>query len=314
MSVAVIFTGQYRCFNKTSKNIKDFLLMPNNAKAFVYCETSHSQQDLKQDLERKWGAETIAACAAYRERPAEFHNIYKHLVGTKPAIQPCKFARVGFGQSYLWNSGSILEYYQYMKAFDLLSEYEKKIGEKFDIIVRSRLDIVYGQPLNLSSFFSCVDPQIMERIADPVKYIMNLGNETMSKYNRGNPAHYGHVCDLSGMNFDCPREILDHIQEASYIWTLGMNQVWIGRRDTMAKLHKLIYSYGDYDIGFKDGFNSETQFTQFCKAHNIKHFMYASSIDAKYSPFWGDQQYNRSLHQCLQSENMPREVIYAILR
>ena len=82
----------------------------------------------------------------------------------------------------------------------------------------------------------------------------------------------------------------------------------------MAKLHKLIYAYGDYDIGSKDGFNSETQFTQFCKAHNIKHFIYASDIDNKYGPFWSDQQYNRSLHKYLLSENMPRDMIYAILR
>lgn len=314
MSLAVIFTGQYRCFDKTSKNIKDFLLIPNNAKVFVYCETYRSKQDLKQDLERKWGGGVIGDCGVYKERPLEFHTIYKNLVATKPAIQPSKFARVGFGQSYLWNSGSILEYYQYMKAFELLSAYEKTNGVKFDIIVRSRLDIVYGQPLNISSFFNRVDSGILERIGSPEKYILNQGNKTMAKHNRGNPVHYGYVCDLSGMNFDSPREILNHIQGASYIWTLGINQVWIGRRDIMAKLHKLIYSYGDYDIGSKDGFNSETQFTQFCKAHNIKHFIYASNIDNKYGPFWSDQQYNRSLHKYLLSENMPRDMIYAILR
>ena len=314
MSVAVILTGQYRCFDKTSKNIKDFLLIPNNTKVFVYCETSRSKQDFKQDLERKWGGGVIGDCGVYKERLHEFHAIYKNLVATKPAIQPSKFARVGFGQSYLWNSGSILEYYQYMKAFDLLSEYEKQTGEKFDIIVRSRLDIVYGECLYLSSFFNRIDSGILERIGNAGKYIMNLGNETLARNNNSNPAHYGHICDLSGINFDTEREILEHIRSASYIWTLGPNQVWIGRREIMGKLHKLIYSYGDYDIGSKEGFNSETQFTQFCKAHNIKHFMCGAAMDSKYIHFWSDPQYNRSLYQHISSGKMPKDFIMAIMR
>ena len=314
MSVAVILTGQYRCFDNTFKNIKDFLLLPNNAKVFVYCETSLTREEFRKNLEIKWGEEVIGDCVVYKDRPLEFHQIYKNLIATKPAIQPCKFAQVGFGQSYLWNSGSILEYYQYRKAFDLLSEYEKRTGKKFDIIVRSRLDIVYGERLYLSSFFNRIDSGILERIGDGGKYIMNLGNETLAKNNNSNPAHYGYVCDLSGEKFDSAREILDHIQEASYIWTLGPNQVWIGRREIMAKLYKLLYSYGDYDIGFRDGFNSETQFTQFCKAHNIKHFMRWGAADAKYSPFWGDQQYNRSLRHRIHSGEMPDNFIMAILR
>ena len=314
MSVAVILTGQYRCFDKIYTNIEKKLLVPNNAKVFVFCETSLTKDEMRKNLERKWGDKVIGGCDVYKERPKEFHNIYKTLIATKPAIQSSKFARVGFGQSYLWGSGSILEYYQYMKAFDLLSEYEKQTGEKFDIIVRSRLDIVYGECLYLSSFFNCIDSVILERIGDAAKYIINLGNETLASNNNSNAPHYGHMCDLSGIKFDTEREILDHIRTSSYIWTLGTNQVWIGRRETMRKLHKLVYSYGDYDIGSKEGFNSETQFTQFCKAHNIKHFMRWAALDSKYSPFWRDQQYNRSLRQHISSGKMPKDFIMAIMR
>lgn len=314
MSVAVILTGQYRCFDKIFKNIERCLLTPNKAKVFVYCETSLEKDVLRKNLERKWGVDVIGACDVYKERPLEFHAIYKNLVATKPAIQPSKFSKVPFGQHYLWTSGSILEYYQYMKAYDLLSEYEKKTGEKFDIIVRSRLDIVYGECLYLSSFFNRIDSVILERIGDAAKYIINLGNETLASNNNSNTARYGHACDLSGIIFDTEREILDHIRSSSYIWTLGTNQVWIGRRETMRKLHKLVYSYGDYDIGSKEVFNSETQFTQFCKAHNIKHFMRWAALDSKYGPFWSDPQYNRSLYQHISSGKMPKDFIMAIMR
>jgi len=314
MSVAVILTGQYRCFDKICTNIEKYLLTPNKAKVFVYCETSLTKEELRKNLERKWGGDIIGDCNVYKERPLEFHAIYKNLVATKPAIQPSKFAKVYFEQHYLWTSGSILEYYQYMKAFDLLSEYEKQTGEKFDIIVRSRLDIVYGECLYLSSFFNHIDSGILERIGNAGKYIMNLGNETLARNNNRNPPHYGHTCDISGINFDTEREILDHIRSASYIWTLGPNQVWIGRREIMGKLHKLIYSYGDYDIGSKEGFNSETQFTQFCKARHIKHFIRCAAMDSKYSPFWSDPQYNRSLYQYISSGKMPKDFIMAIMR
>ena len=180
--------------------------------------------------------------------------------------------------------------------------------------MRSRLDIVYGECLYLSSFFNHIDSGILERIGNAGKYIMNLGNETLARNNNRNPPHYGHTCDISGINFDTEREILDHIRSASYIWTLGPNQVWIGRREIMGKLHKLIYSYGDYDIGSKEGFNSETQFTQFCKAHNIKHFMRWAAVDAKYGPFWSDPQYNYSLYQHISSGKMPKDFIMTIMR
>ena len=45
MRVAILFTGQYRCFDKTYQNIQQNILIPNDAKAFVYCETSASRED-----------------------------------------------------------------------------------------------------------------------------------------------------------------------------------------------------------------------------------------------------------------------------
>ena len=312
MRVAILFTGQYRCFDKTYQNILQNILIPNEATAFVYCETSASREDFTTDVERKWGSELLGACDVYNERPREFHDIYRELTRTKPAIQPEKFNRVRCGQEYLWHSGSILEYYQYMKAYDLLSKYENENNVTFDIIIRSRLDIIYGQPLHIKSFFSKIDSFV--DISDVGKYIMNLGNRVMMQNNRGNAARYKHVCELKDMKFETSREMLEHIQQSEYVWTLGINQVWIGRRHVMKKLYSMIYSYGDFVIDYHEGFNSETQFTQFCKTRGIQHFMYNSVIDSKYGPFWSDQQYNRSLVHCIANKQMPEKLIFTIMR
>ena len=302
MKVAVLFTGQYRSFDNTSESIRTNLLEPNNAYSFIFCETSMSLSELKS----KCPSNSRVKC--YNERPKEFCELYTKLINTKPAIQPNKFSRVPFNQSYLWYSGSIIEYYQYMKCYDMMLKYEKEHNMTFDIIIRTRLDIMFGQPISILSFFSKIHSDIREKTTDN-DYIMNLGNQTMIKNGLGNPACYGHVCKLEMDNFSTEKELLEHINTENYIWTLGTNQIWIGKRHVMKQFHKMIYAYGDFDIGSEGTFNSETQFTQFCKSNHIKHFMYCSHIGAKYSPFWGDTRYNRSLRHQAPPENLICSII-----
>ena len=302
MKVAVLFTGLYRSFDITSESIITNLLEPNNAIPFIFCETSMSLLELKN----KCPSNSRVKC--YNGRPKEFCELYTKLINTKPAIQPNKFSRVPFNQSYLWNSGSIIEYYDYMKCYDMMLEYEKEHNMTFDIIIRTRLDIMFVQPLPILSFFTKIHSDMREITPE---YIMNLGNQTMIKNSRGNPHHYGHVCRLEAKDFSDEKEVLEYINTENFIWTLGPNQVWIGKRHVMKKLHKMVYAYGDFDIGSKETFNSETQFTQFCKSNNIQHFMYCSHIDSKYSPYWSDTRYNRSL---LGGEAPPDDLLFAIIR
>ncbi len=300
MKVALLLTGLYRSFDLTSKFIEQNLIEPNNAYTFIICQTELYEKQLEKAFKN-------CTVKCYKNRPKEINEIYNTLIKTKSALQPNKFSQVGLKQSYLLNSGTLIEYYDVMNCFKMMYEYEEANNIKFDIIIRSRLDILIAQPLNIKAFFTKVPKNLKEVTAD---YIMNLGNKTMIENNRGITDRYGYVCKMKTKSFNSAEEALEHINNKNYVWTLNPNQVWIGKRHVMKKFDKILDCYGDFDIGTIETFNSETQFSQFCKHNHIQHFWYNSKVDSMYGPYWSDQQYNRSLY----IKPPPKNLIQTIIR
>jgi len=266
--MAVLYIGQYRSFDRTYHNIKENFLEPNDAVPFVFCETKMNVENLKKSLREKW--REIGGCEVVPGRPKEYQPIVDYLLKTKQGIHPSKMASYCTPPSYVTKSGSIVEYYYFMRCYELMMEYEKKHNVKFDIIVRSRLDILIGQKMEIVSFFQQIDEPLREKMGNDNLYLNNLGNERIAQLNG---------TKLIKHRYD---DLLGEINKGNYIWTLGPNQIWIGKRHIMSQLYSLIYSYGKYDNGTAKTFNSETQFHCFCEERNMHHFWIGTAGGAKY--------------------------------
>jgi hypothetical protein len=280
--VCVLFTGAYRTFDKTYKHILDNILKPNSAKAFILCETEQSQMEFENLIRTRWDEYVGSVKGLQTTRTSEFNNIIEYLFKSKPGLSNTKLNEHGFNQDYLKNSGSILEYYQFMKCYELMLEYERINNVKFDIIIRSRLDLIITQPLNLLDFFNKIDNNLLAKYKEDV-YIRSLGNENMAKELSDNK-----VVKLfeyepfrkSNTIFDISAT-LKKINENKQIWTFYCNWIWIAKRHTMDLLYSFIYFYGHFLSNKRDYFNSENQFFDYLNYHNceIHHFFTQNEWD-----------------------------------
>tara|TARA_B100000029_G_scaffold414582_1_gene418038 strand:- start:58 stop:543 length:486 start_codon:yes stop_codon:yes gene_type:complete len=124
--------------------------------------------------------------------------------------------------------------------------------------------------MNIQSFFEKINKPLRERLADDNMYINNLGNEKIAELNG---------TELKKQKY---QDLLYKINTSNYIWTLGPNQVWIGKRHIMSQMYSIIYTYGKYESGKESTFNAETQFEFFCKERNIHRFWIRTAGGAKY--------------------------------
>ena len=300
--VAIIFTGRLRTFDKTYHNILHNLVDPNMATTFLFCECDRTAEQVASDVKTKWGS--FGGVITASERPSEFDNLIDYLLKTQPNIQPDKF-NASVPPNYIVNSGSILEYYQFSKGYDLMLEYERKHSVRFDIIVRSRLDIVFGNKMNILDFFDPSLQRTRRAFSDPSIYFESLGNSSIAAIGTHEPAP--HVADIPVAP---PHDIDKAILSNQYIWTLGHNQVWIGRREAVGQLSFLCYSYGRYNSARPSTFNSESQFTLFCQSRNIHHIRLSMGAGSKYCA-------SRSLNEGLlksPEDDIDTDIIITILR
>jgi hypothetical protein len=256
---AIIITGQYRSFDNIFESIVKNIIEPNNCIVFICIEGTCKIQDI---LNRYPSVKIGNIIVESTFRNIEFQSIL-HMIrnSNRPGLSPEVFERsrradgINWQYSYVEQSGTILQYYQFWRIWQKVLEYERKNSIKFDNVMRTRTDIYLSKPINISIVF---DGYIRELYSSQ-KLVES------SKY------------------FD---DIVDDINHSTVV-TLGEEQVWISRRDNFNMLSQLIFHYGLYDSGFPFAFNSETQFHQFCKHHNLKHIgikekdwpMYSSSLE-----------------------------------
>ena len=269
--VAIIFTGLLRTFDRTYLNILNKLITPNNATVFLMCDSERTVGDLSQDAQSKWGH--CGGVMVQHGRSSEFKNLIDYLLKTQPQLQPDKFLDF-FPAPVLCAGGSILEYYQFSKGHEVMLEYERKHDVRFEVVIRSRLDIIFGNDIGILDFFnlrpdSHTIPEFPAEglLSDSWTYFRNLGNAAIAECGNHSPPS-DHV---PAIQIQPPADIEEAISSSRYLWTLGHNQVWIGRREPMDQLSFLCHSYGKYDSRLPVSYNSESQFVLFCYHHNIQH-------------------------------------------
>ena len=134
----------------------------------------------------------------------------------------------------------MLQYYQVLKGWMMVLEYEQKHKMRFDVVVRWRTDALLTEKLDLSALFS----------SDELT-VRSLGSQRIRER-----------LEVSGNPMD------------RVVVTLGWEQTWFAKRDVFALLGTMMYMYGAWDNGSKYAFNSETFFETFCKMNHITHWRF----------------------------------------
>jgi hypothetical protein len=239
MRTAVLFTGQERTLSRTVGLLKRNLLVPHNATVFLAVETT-APDSIKGYFD---GVEIGGADVRDTFRTPEFKGFIAMLwSSSRPALLEKVFVRCNRGGSidYIFESGTLLQYYQIWKAWMMLLDYEQKHKMKFDVVVRCRPDCLLTEKLNLASIFSKDEITCRSMGVERIRSVLTPTNESMDKV----------------------------------VLTLGFEQFWVAQRDVFALLGSMLLAFGCWDNGTEYAFNSECFFDEFCKMNHITHWAY----------------------------------------
>jgi hypothetical protein len=149
MRTAVIVNGQERGLRRTVNLLKQNLILPNDAVMFLACESGNAAVTASYFQGAHYGGSLILPSL----RDTEFNAFMQFLNhSNRPAITPEAFGRSGEGwnMSYLHSSGTVIQYYQVWKAWQLILEYERNNNMRFDVVIRCRTDSILTERLDLS--------------------------------------------------------------------------------------------------------------------------------------------------------------------
>lgn len=249
MTVAVLVTGQERSLRRVIRLLRQNLLDPNKVVLFFACETS----DPVQFQSHFDGLEIGGADLRTTFRDPEFQVLTHMLwVSKRPGLSKDVFTRSGepWTIEYIWNSGTLLQYYQLWKAWLLLLEYERTHGMTFSTVVRCRPDSLLTERIDLSRLTTAED-ELTCRSMGSERIRSVLGSRTIHP-------EYEHP--------------FGHPFADKVVWTLGHEQLWIAKRDTFALFGSMVFCFGSWDSGGRCAFNSESFFHQYCIANHITHW------------------------------------------
>lgn len=273
MRVAILITGELRTLANTFKNIKQNLIDPNNADVFVYADVKlprdhhllWNHATLIDFYKSIWGDNVKRAITLTEKDRAEYNAILNFLWDYKPGITQEVVGKTGVNREYLRRSGSIIEYFLLMKAGHIMTAYEKEHNFKYDVVIRSRNDIILPEISNFQPFYEKI-------IANPNQYHDSLFYQQMEleqlKRVITEPNPETDKINLHAMNF---------------VNVFRDNLFWVAPRSAALILFNLIYHYGDYiDPTDLYSWNAEGQFRLILKHHNIAFLNFHSDIQEQY--------------------------------
>jgi len=149
MKTAVIITGQERGLRRTINLLKRNLLEPNDAVMFLACESGDPGLTASYFQGAHYGGSHILSSL----RDTEFNAFMGFLEASgRSALTTEVFSRSGEGwtMDYLHRSGTVIQYYQVWKAWQMILDYERANNMRFDIVVRCRPDSLLTERVVLS--------------------------------------------------------------------------------------------------------------------------------------------------------------------
>lgn len=271
MNIAILFTGRIDALERCSRLHRENLTGCNGPVHIFYYLEGKKEVIAKDALLGPQGGSVLHGEIVEKSSESpQYRAILDFVMENAPALRPEVLESSAFDRNFFYRSGAILEYFQFMKAYEHMLEYERREGVRFDVVVRSRLDIVLSEPLRIRNFFESLDDDLLRNFG-PQVYIQSLGSRTMAERIRA-----GELVQLFNYNkFEIPdgsaHDVLSIIRESKIMWTMYCNWIWIARRHTMDLMAHFVYRYGAlYSAETRHCFNSENQFYMHLNYHNVR--------------------------------------------
>lgn len=266
LRVALLLTGELRTLQETHKSILLNLIEPNMADVFIhYAQQSYKEKNSVFDpstFGKLWGQEAVKKVACWSAADDKEHEFYRQQVAQ---VKPCTSKLTANRNYLLYGSGTLYEYTQVLKCAQLMTQYEQEHNLKYDIVLRARLDMMFFKPFPVRTFFQHND---ISRLS--MTDIVSLQLPFLQQKQAIKMPETG----LEGKALDFPA-----------VWTLRKNMLWIAsRKRVFSLLYGLIHFYGDYYDASNPHWcwDSESQFSLHCKAHDILHIDYHSDVEEHY--------------------------------
>jgi len=273
--IAVVITGRLANL-ETCRLLREHLVVPNSPVTIFYYLDNHGSCSVTHDE-----LLSLFGCPMYgiittNSRTPEYNALLDYLMANAPALQPSVL--LDFPREFFYRAGAILEYYQFMKAYDLMLAHERQAdGDvEFEVVVRARWDVVFREAMDLRSFFWRSPPttDLCGCAVEEDLYVRSLGNAAMAERLRAGALVQGLF------EFRPPTRLLSHDPKTMdrTMWTFYCNWIWIAKRRTMDLMRSFVFSYGQY-LGDdpqppRHCFNAENQFYFHLRHHgvNVVHY------------------------------------------
>jgi hypothetical protein len=239
--IAIVITGRLANL-ETCVLLRDHLVVPNSPVTIFYYLENHESSPVTHDM-----LLSLFGCPMYgiittNSRTPEYNALLDYLMANAPALQPSVL--MDFPREFFYRAGAILEYYQFMKAYDLMLAHERESDGDvdFEVVVRARWDVVFREPMRIRSFFWNPPPPAPTPPAEEDLYVRSLGNAVIGERLRAGEL----VQDL--FEFRSPAHLLSHDPKTMdrTMWTFYCNWIWIAKRRTMDLMRSFVFSYGQY--------------------------------------------------------------------
>jgi hypothetical protein len=142
MKVAVLFTGCLRTIEMTCIHLKTNLVA-NSKHSVKFFATLQNDSNRDCAFWESWlhrNLSTSVECTWFDPKDVEWTSLRESLLQRMQVEEGWK--------TYLRSSGSMIEYYQMWKSYQKMVEEEKRLGYRYDYVIRCRPDTIFGQVID----------------------------------------------------------------------------------------------------------------------------------------------------------------------
>ena len=281
MKIAVIYTGEVRTIETTIDKFKENVLLNEHMHVFAILQSD--KQTCYENLIKSKIGDNLKYINWLDKNNNEWINIRNNSLG-----DIVKNIGICWVINYLFNSGSIIEYYQMYLAYKQIELYENNNNFKYDYILRFRPDTVLKDKLH----FNFTDENYIKKLLEKFKlrfnnqdlnikhfqYIMScLLFDNRIDYIEVNDFQYNFLDDKD-INYDSENKfinsIISYLINGKYIITLRSNVIYFIPRILMNNIHLLGITYGQYGVNLKNTHNNnwwdaESQLFSCCRKYDI---------------------------------------------
>lgn len=292
MTTAVLFTGALRTIKKTTRYLKQNILLHRDIHLFACLQntSSLSNEEWNQWLRMELGEHCISISWMDQSVLSQWEPQRERLLHHMAISEDWK--------NYLRYSGSMIEYVQLQNAYLAMCNYEQVLGFQYEHVIRTRTDTVMSKPIDFH-WLRWSDAEVEQRMAviqqKLVEEGMNADKKSVFSYFMSTllsddvipnvkqlligylPSHSASKQEVPST----PHQLNKYLRTGKYILTVRKNLIYVVRRSLFYMIPSLGSMYGMFRSPHSDScwFNAECQFQGACYHAGLTSHEYSSAFE-----------------------------------